>query len=183
MRRSFCVLCASVVLFVASAAQAQPFLLDHFNVYDAFGEAPPVSGVDLTDQFGSGVTALGPPLLFMAPALKNEEPINDRIGHLTCYEIADPGPAGPPVLANNQFGSETLTLGQRKVLCVPSGDPRWKDVQDLGDIPYYLQSEIEHFFEVYKALEPDKSTDVRGWDDRAAAERAITEALEAYPGS
>jgi inorganic pyrophosphatase len=69
-----------------------------------------------------------------------------------------------------------------KVLCVPSGDPRWAEVDDLNDIPGYLQSEIEHFFEVYKALEPGKSTDVRGWDDRAAAEQAIADAVAAYPG-
>jgi inorganic pyrophosphatase len=69
-----------------------------------------------------------------------------------------------------------------KVLCVPSGDPRWAEIEDLADIPGYLQSEIEHFFEVYKALEPGKSTDVRGWDDRAAAEQAIAAAVAAYPG-
>ena len=69
-----------------------------------------------------------------------------------------------------------------KVLCVPSGDPRWAAIADLSDIPDYLQQEIEHFFEVYKALEPDKSTDVRGWDGRAAAEQAILDALDAYPG-
>jgi inorganic pyrophosphatase len=70
-----------------------------------------------------------------------------------------------------------------KVLCVPSGDPRWEGVNDLDDIASHLQSEIEHFFEVYKALEPDKSTDVRGWADRAAAEQAIAAALDAYPAS
>ena len=42
---------------------------------------------------------------------------------------------------------------------------------DLADIPAHLRAEISHFFDVYKELEPGKSTDVRGWQDRAAAEK------------
>ena len=36
-------------------------------------------------------------------------------------------------------------------------------------LPDLLTDEIGHFFEVYKALEPDKHTDVRGWEGAAAA--------------
>ena len=43
-----------------------------------------------------------------------------------------------------------------------------------------LLEEIHHFFEVYKALEPHKDADVRGWDDRVAAEQAIEEARRTY---
>ena len=32
----------------------------------------------------------------------------------------------------------------------------------------HLIAEIGHFFDIYKELEPGKSTDVRGWQDRAA---------------
>ena len=67
-----------------------------------------------------------------------------------------------------------------KVLCVPSGDPRSEHLRDLGDVPDHLLQEIGHFFEVYKALEPHKQTDVRNWDDRTAAERVITEGRERY---
>ena len=63
-----------------------------------------------------------------------------------------------------------------KVLTVPAGDPRREDVSDLGDEPPYLLAEIGHFFDIYKELEPPKSTDVRGWMDRAEAERVISEA-------
>ncbi|HLH85016.1 MAG TPA: inorganic diphosphatase [Trebonia sp.] len=80
-----------------------------------------------------------------------------------------------------------------KVLTVPSGDPRLARVRDLGDVPPHLTAEIGHFFDIYKELEPGKSTDVRGWQDRAAAERVIEEAqaraagparesAEAFPG-
>ena len=63
-----------------------------------------------------------------------------------------------------------------KVLTVPSADPRMGRVRDLADVPAYLTAEIGHFFDIYKQLEPGKSTDVRGWMDRTEAERVIKEA-------
>lgn len=59
-----------------------------------------------------------------------------------------------------------------KIICVVSQDPRWEHVQDVGDLPGHLTREIEHFFEIYKALEPGKWADVRGFEgvDAAIAE-------------
>ena len=56
-----------------------------------------------------------------------------------------------------------------KILCVPAGDQRWAHVVDLDGLPEFLTEEITHFFEVYKQLEPDKSSSVRGWEGAAAA--------------
>ncbi len=42
---------------------------------------------------------------------------------------------------------------------------------------------IEHFFTRYKDLEPGKWVKVVGWGDRAAAEQAITAAIEAFGAS
>jgi inorganic pyrophosphatase len=56
-----------------------------------------------------------------------------------------------------------------KVICVPLGDPRWDQVRDLGDMPAHLRNEIHHFFDVYKALEPGKSTSTTGFEGREAA--------------
>ncbi len=56
-----------------------------------------------------------------------------------------------------------------KVICVPLGDPRWNQVQDLDDLPTHLRNEIHHFFDVYKALEPGKSTSTTGFEGREAA--------------
>ena len=63
-----------------------------------------------------------------------------------------------------------------KVLCVHAGDERWDHLQDLDDLPKYLLAEIHHFFEVYKALEPNKDTDVGLWADVATARQIIEEA-------
>jgi inorganic pyrophosphatase len=60
-----------------------------------------------------------------------------------------------------------------KVICVPHGDPRWDGVTDLDGLPEHLTDEIGHFFEVYKALEPGKYADVRGWEGAAAATAEI----------
>jgi inorganic pyrophosphatase len=63
-----------------------------------------------------------------------------------------------------------------KLLAVPAGDVRKNGITDLSDVPPHLLNEIGHFFDIYKELEPGKSTDVRGWMDRAEAERVIKEA-------
>ena len=67
-----------------------------------------------------------------------------------------------------------------KVLCVPAGDPRSGDLHDLDDLPEFLLAEIEHFFVVYKDVEPGKSVETRGWEDVASAERAVSEARERF---
>jgi inorganic pyrophosphatase len=64
-----------------------------------------------------------------------------------------------------------------KILTVPARDPRHAATRDLTDVPAHLTAEIGHFFNIYKELEPGKSTDVRGWQDRATAEQVIGAAV------
>ncbi|MFJ7280766.1 inorganic diphosphatase [Kitasatospora sp. NPDC098663] len=61
-----------------------------------------------------------------------------------------------------------------KVLCVPASDPRDAHLKDLADVPEHDLREIQHFFEVYKNLEPGKSVEGTDWAGRAAAEAEIT---------
>ncbi len=67
-----------------------------------------------------------------------------------------------------------------KILAVPAGDERWDHIADLGDVPPHLLAEIGHFFEVYKALEPAKSTETGRWDDRGAALAEIAAARHRF---
>jgi inorganic pyrophosphatase len=60
-----------------------------------------------------------------------------------------------------------------KVLCVPATDPRVAHLRDITDVPAFDRLEIEHFFQVYKALEPGKEVETARWVDRAAAEAEI----------
>jgi inorganic pyrophosphatase len=69
-----------------------------------------------------------------------------------------------------------------KVLTVPVGDPWWNGMEDVSDLPPFLLLEIENFFEIYKTLEPGKSTTTAGWEGRAAAERVIEESRKRYVG-
>jgi inorganic pyrophosphatase len=60
-----------------------------------------------------------------------------------------------------------------KVLCVAATDPRMERLQDIEDVPAFDRLEIQHFFEVYKELEPGKSVEGFSWVGRAAAEAQI----------
>lgn len=62
-----------------------------------------------------------------------------------------------------------------KVLCVPATDPRMAHLADIYDVSEFDRLEIQHFFEVYKALEPGKEVEAARWVDRQAA----TEEIEA----
>jgi inorganic pyrophosphatase len=67
-----------------------------------------------------------------------------------------------------------------KILCVPPHEPRWQDVWDLNQLSDDLMSEIRHFFDVYKDLDPDKETSVRGWQGRSAALEEIAASHERH---
>ena len=46
-------------------------------------------------------------------------------------------------------------------------------LRDIHHVPEFERLEIQHFFEVYKALEPGKLVQGEAWADRAAAEAEI----------
>ena len=46
--------------------------------------------------------------------------------------------------------------GDDKLLCVPAGDPRMEHLRDIHHVAEFDRLEIQHFFEVYKDLEPGK---------------------------
>ncbi len=50
----------------------------------------------------------------------------------------------------------------------PRPSARWDHIADLEDLLPHLREEITHFFEIYKALEPNKDTEVRNWEGSAA---------------
>lgn len=66
-----------------------------------------------------------------------------------------------------------------KVLAVPKDDPRFKDINDISDVPSHLLEEIAHFFKEYKHLE-GKSTEVMGWENKEAALAAIQHSIDLY---
>jgi inorganic pyrophosphatase len=62
-----------------------------------------------------------------------------------------------------------------KVLCVAATDPRMAHLNDIEDVSDFDRLEIQHFFEVYKALEPGKEVVPATWVDRVEAETQIND--------
>ena len=67
-----------------------------------------------------------------------------------------------------------------KVLTVPAVDHRLAHLRDITDLDRFLMLEIQHFFEVYKAVEPGKCVEIdeKPWAGRAEAEAEIERAFE-----
>ena len=63
--------------------------------------------------------------------------------------------------------------GDDKVLCVPVSDPRLEHLRDINHLPKFDRLEIEHFFQVYKELEPGKSVEGANWVGRDEAEKEV----------
>jgi inorganic pyrophosphatase len=60
-----------------------------------------------------------------------------------------------------------------KVVCVPYGDPRQEHLRDIYHLGEFDRLEIQHFFTVYKDLEPGKSVEGATWAGRVEAEEEI----------
>jgi len=67
-----------------------------------------------------------------------------------------------------------------KLLCVPASDPRHEHMRDIHHVPEFDRLEIQHFFEVYKDLEPGKSVEGATWVGRVEAEAEIVRSRERY---
>ena len=58
-----------------------------------------------------------------------------------------------------------------KLITVIDKDPQREHIRDIDDLPRHLVDEIQHFFSIYKDLEPGKNSDprfFRGRDDAIA---------------
>jgi inorganic pyrophosphatase len=69
-----------------------------------------------------------------------------------------------------------------KVLCVAATDPRMAHLRDISDVSDFDLLEIQHFFEVYKALEPGKEVETATWTDMAHAVAEIEDCRKRLAG-
>lgn len=67
-----------------------------------------------------------------------------------------------------------------KIIAVPSSKltKRYDKVQSHTDLPDITLHQIEHFFEHYKDLEPNKWVKIVGWGDAEEARKLIQEAID-----
>jgi inorganic pyrophosphatase len=70
--------------------------------------------------------------------------------------------------------------GDDKVLCVPAEDPRLEHLRDIHHVAEFDRLEIQHFFTVYKDLEPGKSVEGATWAGRIDAELEIDRSIRRH---
>jgi inorganic pyrophosphatase len=70
--------------------------------------------------------------------------------------------------------------GDEKIIAVPSTHltKRYVKVANYTDLPAITIEQIEHFFQHYKDLEPNKWVKILGWGDAEEAKKLIREAIE-----
>src|SRR3954453_5072020 len=112
--------------------------------------------------------------------------IDDTLGEdgdpLAAPVVLQGDPLFPGVLvkcrAIGMFRMPDEKVGEDKVIAVPSTDPRLEHLRDIHHLPEFDRLEIQHFFEVYKDLEPGKSVEGANWVGRAEAEAEIVRSVE-----
>lgn len=69
-----------------------------------------------------------------------------------------------------------------KVLAVPVDklSTLYRGINEYNQVSEPLLKQIEHFFEHYKDLEPNKWVKIQGWGDSAAAKKEITDSVQRY---
>jgi inorganic pyrophosphatase len=106
-----------------------------------------------------------------------EETLGEDGDPLDALVILQGDPLFPGVLvkcrAIGMFRMTDEKGGDDKVLCVPATDPRLEHLREIHNVPEFDRMEIQHFFEVYKELEPGKSVEGASWVGRDEAEAEI----------
>ena len=71
-----------------------------------------------------------------------------------------------------------------KVIATPVSkiDPTFSKIDDIKDLPEYIENQITHFFEHYKELEEGKFVKVKGWEGKQGAVKKITESMQRFKG-
>ena len=66
-----------------------------------------------------------------------------------------------------------------KILTIAKGDPMFRGIDSMEQLPKHLLDEIANFFETYKILEK-KKTEVNGWKGKKEAVEEIRKSIGLY---
>jgi len=154
------------------------FTIDHFLCYLVESPAPFQSpaGTAVIDQFDPK------PLRFVLngrdtlcnPVSKNEEPVPNREAHLTGYRMRQLPPRNIPVIINNQFGPQRLTVLAPLKLLVPTAKREQIPTTEVPPPPPIPR--VDHYF-CYgvKPAEPFKPRPVTLKDQFGASKAEVVE--------
>jgi inorganic pyrophosphatase len=67
-----------------------------------------------------------------------------------------------------------------KLICVPYADPRFGHQREIDDLDEFVRQEIEHFFDIYKQLEPDKMSETAGFEGSMNAYAELEASRQRY---
>ncbi|MDQ5957227.1 MAG: inorganic pyrophosphatase [Patescibacteria group bacterium] len=67
--------------------------------------------------------------------------------------------------------------GDAKIVAVPVGDPRFKNMNDISDINPHTLKEIEHFFCTYKSIQ-NKVCTIEKVEGKEAALKAVKDSID-----
>jgi len=69
-----------------------------------------------------------------------------------------------------------------KILAVPADklSTIYRGITDIDQIPELTKHQIQHFFEHYKDLEPNKWVKIEGWEDAASAKAELVNSVKLY---
>lgn len=81
-----------------------------------------------------------------------------------------------PVGALNMIDSGDSDI---KIIAVPCEDPRFNDINDIGDVNKHTLKEIEHFYQTYKKLQ-DKTVETQGYVGKDEAKKAFEHSINLY---
>ena len=72
--------------------------------------------------------------------------------------------------------------GDEKIIAVPASKitKRYDKIVDVLDLPEITRQQIQHFFQHYKDLEPNKWVKIDHWGNAAEARQLIVKAIERY---
>lgn len=109
-----------------------------------------------------------------------EAPDGDPLDVLVC--VSEPTFPGCviPAKAIGLFKMADEKGSDDHLVCVPLADPGWNEIDDIDQLPRQLRREIEHFFTVYKDLDPGRHSEVHGWGDIDAARACVAQARQRF---
>lgn len=67
-----------------------------------------------------------------------------------------------------------------KIIAVPTQDPRFEEIRELGDLTPHLKKELVNFWENYAELQTNKKIKIVGWGNKKAALNLIKESADYY---
>lgn len=107
-------------------ARPNPMPGEHYQCYDVQrGERLRREQITVEDQFGSAQVVLGRPVMHCNPSAKKHRggyfDIQRKERHLVCYEVeTKAGVRRFDLEVGNQFTTQRIVTGQRRMFCVPS---------------------------------------------------------------